>query len=89
MGVDEKTVRIMLDPNYASLIERPDWAGLIALHHGSPDREVLEWAESALKVGRLKCVVCYPSCDRSGGHTVREVLSSKIFITDGTSIWPV
>jgi ATP-dependent Lhr-like helicase len=28
---------------------RPDWAGLIALHHGSLDKEVREWVEQGLK----------------------------------------
>jgi ATP-dependent Lhr-like helicase len=30
---------------------RPDWAGLIALHHGSLDKEVREWVEQGLKQG--------------------------------------
>jgi ATP-dependent Lhr-like helicase len=33
---------------YQNLIEaRPDWAGVVALHHGSLDREVREWVEGA------------------------------------------
>ena len=28
---------------------RPDWAGLIALHHGSLDKSVREWVEAGLK----------------------------------------
>jgi ATP-dependent Lhr-like helicase len=32
---------------YQHLIEaRPDWAGVVALHHGSLDREVREWVEN-------------------------------------------
>ena len=32
---------------YQALINaRPDWAGLIALHHGSLDRSVREWVEA-------------------------------------------
>ena len=47
----------------ALLGARPDWAGLIALHHGSLDREVREWVERGLKEGRLKAVVCTSSLD--------------------------
>lgn len=42
---------------------RPDWAGLIALHHGSLDRSVREWVEAGLKQGSLKAVVCTSSLD--------------------------
>ncbi|HEX5539388.1 MAG TPA: ligase-associated DNA damage response DEXH box helicase [Methylophilaceae bacterium] len=49
---------------YQALLEaRPDWAGLIALHHGSLDRKVREWVELGLKEGRLKSVVCTSSLD--------------------------
>ncbi len=49
---------------YQSLLEaRPKWAGLIALHHGSLDREVREWVERGLKQGRLKAVVATSSLD--------------------------
>ncbi|MES2883525.1 MAG: ligase-associated DNA damage response DEXH box helicase [Pseudomonadota bacterium] len=49
---------------YRALIEaRPDWAGLIALHHGSLDRSVRDWVERALKDGSLKAVVCTSSLD--------------------------
>jgi ATP-dependent Lhr-like helicase len=41
----------------------PDWAGLIALHHGSLDKEVREWVEQGLKQGQLKAVVCTSSLD--------------------------
>ncbi|EQM69456.1 ligase-associated DNA damage response DEXH box helicase [Pseudomonas tohonis] len=47
----------------ALLAARPDWAGLIALHHGSLSREVREWVENGLKQGRLKAVVCTSSLD--------------------------
>ncbi len=47
----------------AILNARPDWAGLIALHHGALDREVREWVEEALKAGELKAVVCTSSLD--------------------------
>ena len=49
---------------YQALLEaRPDWAGLIALHHGSLSREVRDWVERALKEGHLKAVVCTSSLD--------------------------
>ncbi len=49
---------------YQNILEaRPDWAGLIALHHGSLDREVREWVEAGLKKGELKAVVCTASLD--------------------------
>jgi ATP-dependent Lhr-like helicase len=49
---------------YQALLQaRPDWAGLIALHHGSLSREVRDWVERALKQGHLKAVVCTSSLD--------------------------
>ncbi|YCH19959.1 ligase-associated DNA damage response DEXH box helicase [Pseudomonas sp. D1-3] len=49
---------------YQALLEaRPDWAGLIALHHGSLAREVRDWVETGLKQGKLKAVVCTSSLD--------------------------
>jgi len=49
---------------YQALIEaRPDWAGVIALHHGSLDRSVREWVEAGLKNGSLKAVVATSSLD--------------------------
>ncbi len=47
----------------AMLQARPDWAGVIALHHGSLDRAVREWVELSLKSGALKAVVCTSSLD--------------------------
>jgi ATP-dependent Lhr-like helicase len=41
----------------------PELAGTIALHHGSLDRNVREWVEQALDVGKLKAVVCTSSLD--------------------------
>ena len=48
---------------HAILEARPEWAGLIALHHGSLDREVREWVELGLKNGELRAVVCTASLD--------------------------
>jgi ATP-dependent Lhr-like helicase len=43
--------------------ERPEWAGTVALHHGSLDKETREWVELGLKEGRLKAVVATSSLD--------------------------
>ena len=49
---------------YQALLQaRPDWAGVIALHHGSLDRGVREWVEAGLKTGELLAVVCTSSLD--------------------------
>ncbi|WP_312487914.1 ligase-associated DNA damage response DEXH box helicase [Massilia timonae] len=49
---------------YQNILEaRSDWAGVIALHHGSLDREVREWVELGLKNGILKAVICTASLD--------------------------
>ncbi len=49
---------------YQALIEaRPDFAGQVALHHGSLDKAVREWVELGLKEGRLKAVVATSSLD--------------------------
>ncbi len=49
---------------YQALLDaKPEWAGLIALHHGSLDREVREWVEAGLKSGELRAVVCTSSLD--------------------------
>ncbi len=42
---------------------KPEWAGVVALHHGSLDKEVREWVEAGLKEGRLKAVVATSSLD--------------------------
>lgn len=47
----------------AILAERPDWAGAIALHHGSVDRNTRAWVEDGLRSGRLRCVVATSSLD--------------------------
>lgn len=49
---------------YQAILEaRPEWAGLIALHHGSLDASVRAWVEAGLKAGQLKAVVCTSSLD--------------------------
>lgn len=47
----------------AILAARPEWAGAIALHHGSLDRKKREWVEDGLRSGRLRCVVATSSLD--------------------------
>ena len=42
---------------------RPDWAGIVAIHHGSLSRETRDWVEQGLKDGSLKAVVCTSSLD--------------------------
>ncbi len=45
------------------LAAKPEWAGLIALHHGSLDKTVRDWVEAGLKSGQLKAVVATSSLD--------------------------
>src|SRR5665213_2212569 len=47
----------------ALLAARPDWAGTIALHHGSLERDVREWVEMAIRERKLRAVVCTSSLD--------------------------
>jgi ATP-dependent Lhr-like helicase len=49
---------------YRALLEaRPDWAGVIALHHGSLERKTRGWVEDGLRTGRLRCVIATSSLD--------------------------
>jgi ATP-dependent Lhr-like helicase len=49
---------------YQAILEaRPDWAGLIAIHHGSLERKLRTWVEDGLRAGTLRCVVCTSSLD--------------------------
>lgn len=45
------------------LKEQPDLAGLMALHHGSLEKDLRQWVEEALSQGLLKAVVCTSSLD--------------------------
>ena len=57
-------VRSQAEIWYQGLLEaRPEWAGLIGLHHGSLDTDVRRWVEAGLKEGRLKAVVATSSLD--------------------------
>lgn len=49
---------------YRHLLEaKPEWAGIIALHHGSLSAETRAWVENALDKGQMKVVVCTSSLD--------------------------
>jgi ATP-dependent Lhr-like helicase len=49
---------------YRQLIERyPEFAGLVALHHGSLDKEMRTWVEETLHKEKLKLVICTSSLD--------------------------
>ena len=41
----------------------PDWAGQMAMHHGSMNKETRLWVEEALRNDALKLVVCTSSLD--------------------------
>jgi ATP-dependent Lhr-like helicase len=57
-------VRSQAEIWYQGLLEaRPEWAGLIGLHHGSLDSDVRKWVEQGLKEGKLKAVVATSSLD--------------------------
>ena len=57
-------VRSQAEAWYQLLLNaRPDWAGQIALHHGSLARDVRAWVEAGLKAGTLKAVVATSSLD--------------------------
>ena len=45
------------------ILARPDWAGIVALHHASMERATRDWVENGLKSGALKAVVCTSSLD--------------------------
>ena len=45
------------------LAAKPEWAGEIALHHGSLDKSVRDWVEMGLKEGKLRAVVATSSLD--------------------------
>jgi len=57
-------VRSQAEIWYQLLLEaRPEWAGEIALHHGSMDKATREWVEQGLKEGSLRAVVATSSLD--------------------------
>jgi ATP-dependent Lhr-like helicase len=49
---------------YQAIIDRrPDFAGIVALHHGSLDNDLRRWVENGLREGKLRAVVCTSSLD--------------------------
>ena len=56
--------RSMSELWYQTLLNiAPQFAGAIALHHGSIERELRTWVEEALHAQKLKAVVCTASLD--------------------------
>jgi ATP-dependent Lhr-like helicase len=45
------------------LNKKPEYAGVMAMHHGSIDNQIRMWVEEALNEGKLKLVVCTSSLD--------------------------
>ena len=56
------------------LKQRPDWAGRIALHHGSLDTSVRQWVEKGLRDGMLRAVVCTSSLDLGVDYTAVDLV---------------
>jgi ATP-dependent Lhr-like helicase len=56
------------------LKQRPDWAGRIALHHGSLDTGVRQWVEKGLRDGALRAVVCTSSLDLGVDYTAVDLV---------------
>ena len=48
---------------HAILDNYPEYAGIMAMHHGSLDNEIRNWVEQALHAEALKVVVCTSSLD--------------------------
>lgn len=60
---------------YQHLLQRkPEWAGQIALHHGSLDMSVRGWVEEGLRSGRLRAVVCTSSLDLGVDFTAVDLV---------------
>ncbi len=57
-------VRSQAEIWYQLLLQaRPEWAGQIALHHGSLDKSARDWVEAGLREGTLRAVVATSSLD--------------------------
>jgi ATP-dependent helicase Lhr and Lhr-like helicase len=52
----------------------PEFAGQMALHHGSIDRNIRSWVENSLHKGNLKIVVCTSSLDLGVDFTPVETV---------------
>ncbi|MEM9828185.1 MAG: ligase-associated DNA damage response DEXH box helicase [Planctomycetota bacterium] len=56
------------------LAAKPDWAGQIAVHHGSLDTSVRKWVEDGLRAGSLRAVVCTSSLDLGVDFTAVDMV---------------
>lgn len=56
------------------LAARKDWAGQLALHHGSLDHSVRNWVEDSLREGKLRAVVCTSSLDLGVDFTAVDLV---------------
>lgn len=56
------------------LKHKPEWAGQIAIHHGSLDMSVRRWVEDGLRGGRLRAVVCTSSLDLGVDFTAVDLV---------------
>ena len=72
LPIIEKSKTTLLFTNTRSQTERwyreiinkkPEYAGVMAMHHGSIDNNIRVWVEEALSAGKLKLVVCTSSLD--------------------------
>ncbi len=60
---------------FQKILERePGFAGEIAMHHGSIDKETRLWVEEAIRKERLKAVVCTSSLDLGGDFAPVETV---------------
>ena len=60
---------------YRELLQhRPDWAGVLAIHHGSLDSSVRLWVENGLREGTLRAVVCTSSLDLGVDFTAVDLV---------------
>lgn len=57
-------VRAQCEIWYQALLEKyPEFAGEMAMHHGSISRETRQWVEQAIRDEQLKAVICTSSLD--------------------------
>lgn len=56
------------------LAEHPQWAGMLALHHGSLDKGVRQWVEDALREGKLRAAICTSSLDLGVDFTAVDLV---------------
>ncbi|MEO9592182.1 ligase-associated DNA damage response DEXH box helicase [Rhodopirellula bahusiensis] len=56
------------------LKQKPEWAGQIAIHHGSLDMSVRQWVEEGLRGGKLRAVVCTSSLDLGVDFTAVDLV---------------